>query len=172
VLAIQHSALSANDRIRVEMGMLSYADLSAENRMIANRGAAGYPRLCGNHRVRSNLDVVRDLNEVVELCPSSDDGRFERTAVDAGICADFHVVFDDHAPHLRELYVTIAIPHEAEPIRSDDSSGMDDHVAPNLHVGINRHSRVQDAAVANPHAGADCAPCADSSSLCCFDCRA
>src|SRR5262245_29786875 len=102
--------------------------------MIANAGTPGYTRLCGDDGLLTNLDVVRNLNEVVEFCAPADDGSLQRTAVDARVRSNLDVVLDDHAAHLRELHIAIPISHKPKAIRPNDRPGMDDDVIADFHV--------------------------------------
>jgi hypothetical protein len=50
-----------------------------------------------NH-VLADIAVVGDVNQVVDLRSPADSRLFERTAVDGGVGADLHVVFNHQRP--------------------------------------------------------------------------
>ena len=70
-------------------------------------------------------DIVRDLDEVIDLRAFADNGRPERAAVNRDIRAQFHVIADDHIADLWHLAMDAVIEHVAEAIRANDRAGVD-----------------------------------------------
>src|SRR5215471_35616 len=71
-------------------------------------------------------DVVPDLDEVVDLGATADDGLAEGRTVDRRVRADLDVLLDPHDPHLRDLAVPLAVPEVSEPVGADDRAGVED----------------------------------------------
>src|SRR5262245_35341594 len=129
MLSVQHSALSSDDCIGVQPGVFANANLAAENRPGADRRTPRNSRLSCNDGVFADDHVVANLNQIVQLGASFNDGCLERAAIDARVCADLDVVLDDDFADLREFDVASAVLDEAEPVGSDDGAGMDDDPA-------------------------------------------
>src|SRR5262245_61449558 len=105
MFAVQDAALSADDRVVVQPGVFADSDLSSDQTICTDRGTAGDAGLGSDHGMLADLDVVCDLDEVVEFDAASNDSCLERASVNAGVRADFDVVFDDNLSNLRELHM-------------------------------------------------------------------
>ena len=104
-----------------------------------------------------------DVNQVVDL-RSAPDARFiERAAVDGRIGSNFHVVFDDQPPHLREFFVVpgLAVAHISEAVAAQHRARMHNHTIAQCCAGIHRNVGINFTMVSNLHAGADDATCAN-----------
>ena len=77
VLAVQDTTLPAYNRAVIEACMFSDSDLAADYALRAECGTAGDSGLSSNYRVFANFDVVRDLNQIVELHTAPNDRRFQ-----------------------------------------------------------------------------------------------
>src|SRR5690348_5852669 len=66
-LAVQNTTLSAYNCVVIEACMFSNSDLASNHALRAECGAAGNPCLSGDDRVFADFNVVRDLNQIVEL---------------------------------------------------------------------------------------------------------
>ena len=60
------------------------------------------PNLRHDDAATSELNIVADLDQVIDAGAGADDGIPRRPSVDRGICTDFHVVLQYHAPELRD----------------------------------------------------------------------
>ena len=80
-------------------------------------------------------------------------------AVDAGVRANLDEVSDLNTSDLGEFFVAAPFHDEAEPVRTDDASGMQDDASPDADIVIDRHVRVQQAAIADDYSAADAGPC-------------
>src|SRR5215831_624247 len=87
--------------------------------------AAGDADAAGNDGVRADAHVVSDLDLIVELHALLYYGVVQRSAVYRRVRADFHVVADDRAPDLRNLDPALAFARDAESVRADHDSRMD-----------------------------------------------
>ena len=157
MLPIQDAALAADDGVVVEVSMFADADLSSNQGLGADRRTAGNARLRGNQGVLADFDVVRNLNQVVQFDPAANDRGLQRSAIDAGIRADFDIIFDDDSSHLRELDMTLAVTDETKSIRADHCAGMDDDAVSDRHVFVDDDSWIQRALAADEGCFADVA---------------
>src|SRR2546425_981720 len=112
--------------------MANDADLPGHHHLFSHPRAAGDSGLGRNNRVFSYDYVVRDLHEVVDLHPFLDPGPAESGAINGRVCADLCVVIDLNDSDLRNLFVTTVDEFEAETIRADDCTAMNDHARPDL----------------------------------------
>ena len=85
-------------------------------------------------------DVVRDLDEVIDLRPLADHRVAARAAVDRGVGADLDVVLDDDAADLRHLQVALRAHGEAEAVLADAHAGMEDDAVADEGVRDGRRS--------------------------------
>ena len=80
------------------MNMISQGQVTQNHRTTAhcamrtNAGTAGNPHTPRHGRVRSDVDVVSNLNQVVELHAIFDDRVFKRTPIDARVGANFNII--------------------------------------------------------------------------------
>ena len=89
--------------------------------------AAGNPDAAGDGAVVADHDVMSDLNLVVQLDPVTDDGVFNRAAIDGRVGADFHVIAEHHPTYLGNLQPgAIGLAGEAETVGADNDTGMED----------------------------------------------
>ena len=98
-----------------------------------------------------------DVNQVVELRSPSNPRLLQRAAVDSGVGADLHVVFNQQRPLLRKLGVSagLLIAHIAKAIRAQHHSRMDDNAIPQRGSRIEHGARINAAVLADAHARAD-----------------
>ena len=102
-----------------------------------------------------SVDVVRDLDEVIDLRALADNGRPERAAINRHVGAEFHIVANDHVADLRHLAMDAVIEHVAEAVRADDGAGVDAHAIADLGVGIERDVGEEVDVLAEQAIGAD-----------------
>src|SRR5208337_1809430 len=103
------------------------------------------------------LDVVADVHEVVDLGAAADAGFVESAAVDGGVGADFHIVFDRQASNLRELLVTsgLGIADVAEARTAEDSASLHDDTVAESCAWVDGNVRVEAAMVSDYRTIAD-----------------
>src|SRR5262249_61987961 len=102
------------------------ARLPAHHHVVAELARAGDAHMADDYAVPADHDVVPDLHEIINFCPSADDRVPERTAVDAGIGADLDVVLDDHGADLRHLEVAGGGERKPEAVLPDPDAGVQD----------------------------------------------
>lgn len=141
-------------------GMLANPDLPAEYRSILNDDAAGKARLGCDDDVFTNLAIVSDVNQVVDLRSAPDSGLIEGAPIDGRIRPNLHIIFNDQSSNLRKLLVMarLAIPHVTEAIAAQHSPGMRNDAIPQLGSRVNGDVRINLALAPNcdssPHSTA------------------
>src|SRR5690606_8477821 len=136
--------------------MPHYAHLSANNGVPADFGAPRNPRLGSNHRMFANFDIVRNLNQIIQLYPLPYNGRSHRGAIDYRIRTDFYVILNDYIANLADLIVgTIFLRSKPKAIATHHRSRMDDNALANHAIEINRYTRKQGGIVSDFHVIAD-----------------
>src|SRR5258708_901631 len=93
--------------------------------MLPQRGASSDSRLCGEDTAGAGLDVVSDLDEIIDLSPLTDQCYAQSGAIDGGIRANFHIVFDFYDSDLRDFVMDTGTGGVAESVGSDDGAGVD-----------------------------------------------
>ena len=86
--------------------MIRNACLPADHHMVAGFATPGDPDLRDENVIFANLDVMRDLHQIIDFGAAPDDGFTERGAVHRDVCTEFHVVLDDDSADLRDLSVS------------------------------------------------------------------
>ena len=129
--------------------------LSAKHTPFANLGTAGYTHLRRHHGVGTDVGVVGNLNQVVELHALANVGRAHGRAVNASVGTNLHIILDGYDTNLRNLVVSIRSWSEAEAISTDDTTCMESHVIAELTAVINGYVRVDEGILANLHTLAD-----------------
>ena len=130
--------------------MAGDAHLSGDDAVLSDLGGTGDTDLCGHHRILSNLHIVRNLAEVVNLHALADDGGFHLGPVNGRSRSDFHIVPDDHIAQVLDfLPGTVRLRGVAEAIGTDDGIGMDDHVVTDDHARVDHHARINDTMLSN-----------------------
>src|SRR4029077_3862193 len=139
---------------RSDGNVIGKSDPPAHHDIVPDCAASRNAGMRGEHAVPPDLDVVRDLDEVVDLGPLPDHGIADRTAVDRAIRADLDAILDDHAPDLRNLAVARRAREIAEAVLPDAGTGVDNHPVPDERMHDGR-ARADDAITANAHIRAD-----------------
>jgi hypothetical protein len=78
----ENARASAEDDAGTDVGVLSEANLTAQDRSVLYDAGAGDSRLRGDDDVAPNHAVVRDVHQVVDLGARADACLAQRAAVD------------------------------------------------------------------------------------------
>src|SRR5262249_11685761 len=101
---VVHNAGSSGDHgTGSNRHVVGHASFAAHDNAILDRGAARDADLRGQQAMASDRDVVRDLDEIVDLAALADDGVANRAPVDRAVRPDLDVVLDDDPPDLGDL---------------------------------------------------------------------
>src|SRR5262249_334869 len=122
--------------------------LPAHDDAVPDRCAARDADLGGQQAVPADHDVVRDLDQIVDLGSFADDRITDPATVDRGIGADFDIVLDDHPSDLRNFAGALGTACEAKAVLTDRTARV-------------YNDAVADQGVCDGGAGADGAIAAD-----------
>src|SRR5438309_1658273 len=123
--------------------MSADARLSGKHNVIAQPGTSRDTRLPDDQTMLADLHVVRDLDEVVDLCSFADDRRPQCAPIDGHTRADLHVIADDDIADLWHFAMDAVVQHVAVTVRTDDGTGVDTDAVADLSARINGHVREQ-----------------------------
>ena len=102
--------------------------LAAHQNPFPNDGASRYAALGRHDRVLTDFDVVRDVDQIVELDTTADECPSECASINGGVGTDLDVIFDDDDPNVREFDEFAFAACVAEPIGANDRAGVNDDV--------------------------------------------
>lgn len=152
---LTYSALSAKCGSVTDLDVADETGLPSDSAVIAKHRRTGNTGLSNDDTVFAYSHVVRDLDKVINLRAFTDSRFTHCCAINRRIRSDFDVVFDHDNAHLRYLAIMSAVKCEAEPIRSDYRTGMNNHSVTKFDVMPDRCIRMQVAIVAYYRAFAD-----------------
>ena len=102
------------------------------------------PDLRGHDGVLADLNVVRRLAQGYRFSrPVAIWVWLERSAINRGVAANFHVVANFHAADLRKLDVLPSIENVSEPVAANDHARMYFHAISKPRAGVQRHAGMQ-----------------------------
>lgn len=153
----QNTGFAANHGFGLDLRFFSDAYLPADYGIIAHAHAAGKTRLGGNHNMLADRTVVCNVNQIVNLCAIADPCHTERSAINARVRADLHVVADFHSAHLREFLIVVARKRETETVCAQNTSGVEDRPCAYADASIDRNVRVQHTVFSNRNTVTDAA---------------
>src|ERR1700722_16069608 len=128
-----HHGRAEKHDIIADREMTADGDLTRDLAALADRGAAGDTRQGRDRRMRANVHVVGDHDEVVELHALFDDRVLHRTAIDRGVGADLNIRADAHATHLGHLDPTALLGSESKTAAADDRTRLHDRPGADLY---------------------------------------
>src|SRR5262245_24559162 len=97
--------------------MIAHTNLASDNAVVLDDCAAGDACLRSDDNSFSDLDVVRYLHKVIDLCSFADSRFAKGTAINTSVRSDLDIVLDNNRADLRELVIdAIFIGHIAESI--------------------------------------------------------
>src|SRR5690606_11584727 len=154
-----HHGHPGHENVITDIDMTHHADTASDGAMLADGCDACNPDAGGFGRVLTDLHVMGDLDLVVELDPVSDPRVRQRTPVERGVDADFHVIADGHATDLGDLAPHALLVGKAEAFAADHGTRLDDHALADGHVMVQGDPRGQPTAFTDHATGADHAVC-------------
>jgi hypothetical protein len=92
---------------------------------------------------------VRDLDEIVDLNASANEGSSEGGAVHCAISAYLYIVVQFHNSHLRDFNPLLALPRVSKSIASYDDSGVQHHPVSDPTAVADNDIWMQDAILSN-----------------------
>jgi len=110
--------------------------------MLSDSSTPRDPCLRSNDRMPADHNVVRDLNEIVDLDSFLNPGSSEAGAIDSRVRSDLDIVIDLDNPELRDFFMAVLHELEAETVRSDHGAAVDDYTRTNSRSLTNRRVRI------------------------------
>jgi hypothetical protein len=107
-------------------------------------------------------NVVRDLNEIVDLDPFLNPGSSEPGAIDSRVRAYLDIVIDLDNPELRDFFVAFLHQFETETVRPDHGAAVDNYTRTDSRSLTNRRVRINQARSSNNSFMTDVRPSADN----------
>src|SRR5437660_5658981 len=165
--------LTGNPALRSKNGSILDAhvvrdsDLPANDDIILYHCAAGETCLRRDHNVLADIDVVSHMHQVIDFCAAANAGEIERAAIDGGIRANLHVIFDDKPSDLRELFVVAGfrVSDIAEAVASKHGSSVNHNSVAKFGARIDGDVGIDATIASNLHLLADNGTCSDSGSF-------
>jgi hypothetical protein len=103
----------------------------------------------------SDVNVVTDLYEIIDLNTAFDHGVIKGAAIDCRARPDFDIIAELRCAELRHPYPTVAVLREAEPVATDNGAWMDQHPISESGPVTDGDSRHEVAVRADPAATLD-----------------
>ena len=135
--------------------MIDNPGLSGEHGTIADFAAAGNTHERSHDYMLTDIIVVRDMHQIIDLRSTADTRLAQGGAVDAGIGTDFDIVPDNHDSQLRDFVMVVAQPSEAIPIQTDADSRVQQAVAPDFAAMQDRSIGTYLRIIGNGYVGPD-----------------
>ena len=107
--------------------------------------AAGKSGLRGDHYIFSDLAVMTDVHQIVDLRASADAGDVQGAAIHGRVGADLDVIFNFQPADLRKLFIPagLLIAHVAEAVAAEHRAGVNDHAIAESRARIDSDIRIQ-----------------------------
>jgi hypothetical protein len=140
---ICNAALGCDDGSFADLAVADHSHLTSQNHAVGDFGGTAEADLGAEQGVFADLGSVADLHQVVDLDSAPDAGFANAGTVNAGVCLDFDVVFDDDWGGLGNLVpASIMSFGEAEAVGADDDAILQQNVVadaasfPDYGVGV------------------------------------
>ncbi len=157
-----HTALRCHARPFADYNVVDQTGLPRENHVVLEHRAAGDPHTGHEQTAGADPHVVAHLDQVVDLRARADHCVPYAPTVHRSVRADFDVVFDDAASHVRNLaMLAVVAAHVPESIASQTHAGMQEHAAPDDSPGIADDAGKKLRVVTDDHAISDHTACPD-----------
>ena len=127
----------------------------AEHHARTQRSRTGNAGLAGEDAVRARFHVMGDLDQIVDLGASADDGGAEFGTIDADAGPELDVILNDDGADLGYLDVLLAVPAIAEAVSAKHAASVDNNAVADGDALANDHVGVKLAVVTDGHIVAD-----------------
>ncbi|GAM26816.1 hypothetical protein SAMD00019534_099910 [Acytostelium subglobosum LB1] len=149
-----YAAARCKEGVICNLDVADGSRLTGHDDVLAGFHRAGDAGLRDNQIVFSKDNVVGNLNEIIDLCPSTDEGLLKAGSVNGGIGSNFDVVFENDNSELFLFLVSpIPISCIAVATRADDCTGLNDHAVANSAPFSDGDMRVEGTARADSNIG-------------------
>src|SRR5205814_3137161 len=127
--------------------MSADSSLPGQDCSVADRHRPGYSDLRHDQALFTDSNVVRDVNEVIDLGTVPDDRVIDAAAIDRAVGSDFHVVTDDAAADVRNLLVCPGVEYVAKAVAADSRTRVHEDLLAKRGATVDRDRRPQPRAV-------------------------
>lgn len=119
---MHHAGLARDGDLISNFQVSGDTRLACHDNKITQPGAARDSSLAYEQTAFADDNIVRDLNEIIDLCAAPNHGRTERSTIDANVRTDFDIVMNDHVSDLENLAMLALIENVTVAIGTDDRS--------------------------------------------------
>jgi hypothetical protein len=105
----EDGALGCNSRSIPDNQVIRDTDVTREYDVVSDPCASCDSDSCHDQTPLSDPDVMSDLNQIVHLGATSDDGVVDAAAIDAGVGTDLHLILEDAAADMWDTGVSLAV---------------------------------------------------------------
>src|SRR5690348_8344099 len=95
-----HSGFGADGRLSAELQVPSHAGLGSDDCIVTQLRAARKAGLSHDQTMLSDRDIMRDMNQIIELRSRSNYRTPEGGAINCGIRSNFDIVLKDYVSNL------------------------------------------------------------------------
>ena len=153
---------SAGDLHIIDDGQMAVnTDVTANRTALPDHGTAGNASTGGDCGVRTNTDIVTDLNLVIQFYSVADLGIAEGAAINRRITADFDIIADNNPPDLGYFDPDTVVIGEAKTVRTQHGARMDQTTLADPGFRTEHNPRIEATAGTDMTAGFDDASRAD-----------
>ena len=152
---MEHACLSRNLDTIPNLQVPGHAGLSGKDDTIPQFCAPPNPDKCNDQSIFANGYIMADLYQIVDFRPLANPGFMETGTVNSRVCTDFYPIFQYHVPDLRDLGVEPGFGNKAKTVRTDDRTGLQDHLATHHTMILQYSIGKQAAAIAHNRMSAD-----------------
>ena len=109
-----------------QLQMAQHHSTSTHRAVGTDVGTARYPRTTSQRRMGTDVDVVANLNQVVQLDTVFNHSVVQRPPVNAGIGSDFDIITNAHCTQLLNFDPRTLVRRKAKTIGTDHCATVDD----------------------------------------------
>jgi len=121
-----HSAFRRDLSTIADADMIDKSNLASNHDTISERTAPGNSNLSDDNAMPSDRDVVRDVNEIVDLGALSDHRIAARATVDRRAGTNFNIILNNHSANLGDFQMPTFAGQIAESVLADMHARVND----------------------------------------------
>ena len=128
--------LCAKEHLVANGDMTSYSYLSTKHAPLSNLCRSSHTHLCTHHSMFTDVGIVGDLNQVIQLHSFSNIGAAHGRTINASVGTHLYVIFNGHDTNLGYLVVAVFGRSESKAIGPNDRACMQDDTVAYLAIVI------------------------------------
>jgi len=150
--------LRARHRPLAYANMVAHPALSTKHDTPTKFAATRNAYLRNQNTVFTYMHIMSNLHQIIYLRATTYHRLAHLRTVNAGIGANFHIIFYENRTHVSDLLMMVPHPPVSKTVRPYRRIGVNDHPVANCTVRINHNVRRQQALVTNRHTTSDNTP--------------